>query len=291
MSVEVNPIQDAKLSYQWYENNFDSNKGGMMIKNATASTYNIPVDDAKTAGTKYFYVEISGTINGALLTPVVSNVAHLSIGYPTLNNATNALKLWLASEANQKSLLTSYMAKNNILNLLSGPGLYGYKFTTVPNATIESLTYSQATTENKLGFDAWKIVVKTTSEGTYSKWNSKDNGYVGNNTVSPGTLITLYLPFSFTTNTTVTGNNKSSATVTNSLNVANESSSLSFGTGTTSSGDRINFPYGTNDSIYTVKFETDKGVPIGGLNGVTYQTPVLPTFNNTNSDLPTYYIF
>lgn len=290
LSVEVNSIKDAKLSYQWYENNVNSNENGIPIKNATTSTYSIPVVDAKTAGTKYFYVKVSGTVNGTLLNPTVSNAAHLSIGYPTLNNATNALKLWLASEANQRSLLTSYMSRNNILNLLAGPGLYGYKFTTIPNATIESLTYSQATAENKLGFNAWKVVAKTTSNGIYSKWNTKDNQYVGNNTIASGTLITFYLPFSLTANTTVTGGGKS-ATVTNSLNVANGSSSLSFSTGTTSSGGSVDLPYGTNDPIYAVKFETDKGVLIDALSGARYQAPSFPTFNNTNSDLPTYYIF
>lgn len=77
---------EQKLTYQWYSNVTDSNTNGAPIEGATQSSYTVSSSDINTVGTKYFYVKISGSINGAILSPVISNTASLTVDpMPTIS--------------------------------------------------------------------------------------------------------------------------------------------------------------------------------------------------------------
>lgn len=78
-TIEVTPIQNAVWSFQWYSNTTDSTSGGTEIVGATGNSYQVKADDLTAVGLKYFYVEVSATINGAPLGPVLSNIATLTI--------------------------------------------------------------------------------------------------------------------------------------------------------------------------------------------------------------------
>lgn len=78
-SVTVKNIDNAQLSYQWYSNTSNSTSGGTVINGATSASYTVTSTDVTTATTKYFYVKVSGTINGVALTAVDSSVASLTV--------------------------------------------------------------------------------------------------------------------------------------------------------------------------------------------------------------------
>lgn len=84
-SVGVNPIQDAKFTYQWYSNTTNSTNNGTAIAGAISPSLTIPANDLKNAGTKYYYVKVGGTLNGLNLAVINSNVTTLTIGaFPTI---------------------------------------------------------------------------------------------------------------------------------------------------------------------------------------------------------------
>ena len=65
----------GNLSYQWFSNTTSSNSGGTLISGATSNSYQPPIFN--TAGTFYFYAEISSTANGCQ--PQTSDVAEINV--------------------------------------------------------------------------------------------------------------------------------------------------------------------------------------------------------------------
>jgi len=59
LSVSASVTQSATLSYQWYSNMTNSNTGGTTISGAT--TANFPIPTTLTAGTYYYFCEVSAT--------------------------------------------------------------------------------------------------------------------------------------------------------------------------------------------------------------------------------------
>ncbi|MDR1576591.1 MAG: leucine-rich repeat domain-containing protein, partial [Treponema sp.] len=60
LSVTVDPVTDGVLSYQWYSNTNNSNSGGSEISGETTDSFT-PLT-AATAGTFYYYVQVTNTI-------------------------------------------------------------------------------------------------------------------------------------------------------------------------------------------------------------------------------------
>lgn len=67
-------VSSGTLSYQWYSNTTNSNRGGTIINGATNSTYSAA---NASAGTVYYYCEVTNT-DGGNQTTVVSNVARVT---------------------------------------------------------------------------------------------------------------------------------------------------------------------------------------------------------------------
>ena len=53
-------VSQGSLSYQWYENTSKTNVGGTPIEDGTSRSYSVPTN---TAGTKYYYCEVTNTDN------------------------------------------------------------------------------------------------------------------------------------------------------------------------------------------------------------------------------------
>ena len=58
------PAAGGTLSYQWYVNTENSNRGGSRINRATGATYRMHSADTELAQTMYYYAEITNTIDG-----------------------------------------------------------------------------------------------------------------------------------------------------------------------------------------------------------------------------------
>lgn len=78
-AVTVDNIEGVQLTYQWYSNTTNSATGAVAIEGATNASYSIKQSDIGNVGSKkYYYVVISGSINGASLGPVNSNIVSLT---------------------------------------------------------------------------------------------------------------------------------------------------------------------------------------------------------------------
>jgi formylglycine-generating enzyme required for sulfatase activity len=58
------PSAGGVLSYQWYVNTENSNRGGTRINGATGTTYKMKSYETVIAGTAYYYAEVTNTIDG-----------------------------------------------------------------------------------------------------------------------------------------------------------------------------------------------------------------------------------
>jgi formylglycine-generating enzyme required for sulfatase activity len=58
------PAAGGELSYQWYVNTENSNRGGSRINGATGTTYRMRQPETMIARTAYYYAEITNTIDG-----------------------------------------------------------------------------------------------------------------------------------------------------------------------------------------------------------------------------------
>ncbi|MCL2443218.1 MAG: formylglycine-generating enzyme family protein [Treponema sp.] len=74
LSVAASVTQGATLSYQWYSNTVNNNTDGTIISGATNASYTIPT--TLTAGTYYYYCQVSATGDAAL---VLSNIARVYV--------------------------------------------------------------------------------------------------------------------------------------------------------------------------------------------------------------------
>jgi|GEM_PF-892132 len=99
LSVTANITAGASpttLNYQWYSNTTNSNIGGTPISGATNSTFTSPYD---TAGTFYYFVEISSTALNATTTR--SNVATVQILPQTWGISINRTGLNIINSATE----------------------------------------------------------------------------------------------------------------------------------------------------------------------------------------------
>ena len=58
------PSVGGELSYQWFVNTEDSNRGGTRINGATGTTYKMKSYETMITGTFYYYAEITNTLDG-----------------------------------------------------------------------------------------------------------------------------------------------------------------------------------------------------------------------------------
>lgn len=104
----VATLDGYTLSYQWYENNTNSNTGGTVISGATAASYTPTLPS--TAGTTYYYCVVTATKEGSETLTATSDVAAITVseayvkfttqptsGSYAINNAASALTVVAAT--------------------------------------------------------------------------------------------------------------------------------------------------------------------------------------------------
>lgn len=104
----VATLDGYTLSYQWYENNTNSNTGGTVISGATTNSYTPTL--SSTAGTTYYYCVVTATKEGSETLTATSDVAAITVSEPyvkfttqptsgsyAINDAASALKVVAAT--------------------------------------------------------------------------------------------------------------------------------------------------------------------------------------------------
>ena len=104
----VATLDGYTLSYQWYENNTNSNTGGTVISGATTNSYTPTLPS--TAGTTYYYCVVTATKDGSETLTATSDVAAITVSEPyikfttqptsgsyAINDAASALKVVAAT--------------------------------------------------------------------------------------------------------------------------------------------------------------------------------------------------
>jgi gliding motility-associated-like protein len=78
------------LTYQWYSNTANSTTGATAITNATTNSYTIPTN---VAGTKYYYVVVTGSCASNVTSNIVSQVVNSSTFTTDVSNADQNLAI------------------------------------------------------------------------------------------------------------------------------------------------------------------------------------------------------
>jgi quinol monooxygenase YgiN len=90
LSITAIANDEGTLSYQWYENNANSNNGGTLIQGATQRTYTPPTS---TIGAVYYYVVVTNTndkVSGEKIASITSNAAKIEVSAYPLPPTVNA---------------------------------------------------------------------------------------------------------------------------------------------------------------------------------------------------------
>ena len=82
----VATLDGYTLSYQWYENNTNSNTGGTVISGATTNSYTPTLPS--TAGTTYYYCVVTATKDGSETLTATSDVAAITVSEPYIKFTT-----------------------------------------------------------------------------------------------------------------------------------------------------------------------------------------------------------
>lgn len=82
----VATLDGYTLSYQWYENNTNSNTGGTVISGATTNSYTPTLPS--TAGTTYYYCVVTATKDGSETLTAKSDVAAITVSEPYVKFTT-----------------------------------------------------------------------------------------------------------------------------------------------------------------------------------------------------------
>lgn len=75
LEVTISPVSDGEVACQWYVNTVNSTTGGTPIDGAEANFYRPTLD---FLGTRYYYLEVTNTLNGLTVT-VYSNVCAITV--------------------------------------------------------------------------------------------------------------------------------------------------------------------------------------------------------------------
>ena len=84
LTVEAT-LDGYSLSYQWYENNTNSNTGGTVISGATTNSYTPTLSNT---GTKYYYCVVTATKEGSETLTATSDVAAITVSEPYVKFTT-----------------------------------------------------------------------------------------------------------------------------------------------------------------------------------------------------------
>lgn len=153
LNVAASVSDDGILSYQWYSNTSNSNSGGRAISGAETPTFAAPTT---SAGTTYYYVEVTNTNNGA--TGSKTATATSNPAAVTVNSLTNAETPTITAQPADKTVNIGGNATLSVTASVSDGGTLSYQW------------YSNTTNSNSGG---------TAIGGADSSTHSAPTGTVG----------------------------------------------------------------------------------------------------------------
>jgi len=178
LSVIANITAGGTLSYQWYSNMSASNIGGSIISGATAHIYSPPTN---TAGTFYYFVEITNTISdngdgGNKIATIRSNAISLIV-----NAQVNAQTPSITSQPINATLLYNATHSLSVTSTVSGGSLSYQWYSNMSASDIGGSIISGAT--------ARTYSLPTSTAGTFYYFveitnTVNDNGDGGNKTAT-----------------------------------------------------------------------------------------------------------
>ena len=160
-------VLDGTLSYQWYANTTNSNKGGTPIAGATNSSYTLP--KLTTAGTFYFYVVVTNTNNkatGSTTAKATSDVATVTVQAAVVNAETPVI----TKQPQDVTINVGEAATLSVTATVSDGGTLSYKWYNDNTGIEVSAASSFSFTPTTEGVYPYSVVVtNTNSNATNNK--------------------------------------------------------------------------------------------------------------------------
>jgi O-glycosyl hydrolase len=123
LAVVVEQPESGSLSYQWYENEDNSNEGGLLIPDATNASFAPVIDEA---GFHYYYVVVTNTDPGATGAPSTSTVSDpVTI---TMTGEDAPFPTITSSPVSADYLKDAAIASLTVTATVSGSGMLSYQW-------------------------------------------------------------------------------------------------------------------------------------------------------------------
>jgi hypothetical protein len=169
LSVTATALNGGTLSYQWYANTTDNNTGGTLITDATGSSYTPPTG---TAGTTYYYVEITNSKTGSPDNMIASQTAAITV--TSVVSPVNAQTPIISGQPQSVTVVIDAPTTLSVTASVSDNGTLSYQWysntadsntggTAITGATSSSYSPPTATTGTN-----WYYVVVTNTNSNVS---------------------------------------------------------------------------------------------------------------------------
>ena len=201
LSVVATINSTATITYQWYSNTTNSNQGGTSLgASANSATY---VPSVTTAGTFYYYVEVSvpgcGSVKSSVATFVVNNPANITItnntGSSELNCTTTSINVTATGGV---SYVWDNSLGNNAAAVITSAGTYTVTGTDANGCTntaqivitassdVPTITITNNTGVTELTCTTTSINVTASGGASYS-WSNGLGTNASVDIIAPGT--------------------------------------------------------------------------------------------------------
>ena len=189
LSVTASISDDGALTYQWYSNSTNSNSGGTLINQATASSYS-PLTDA--LGTVYYYVIVTNTnnkVNGINTEATTSQVAAV-----TVNNLVNAQAPDISTQPQSSTVNVNETVTLSVSANVNDNGKLSYQwYSNTANSNSEGTKINGATASsyspptNTIGIIYYYVIVTNTNNDANGTKTAEKNSNVAAVTVKSST--------------------------------------------------------------------------------------------------------
>jgi hypothetical protein len=174
LTVTASVSDGGTLSYQWYRNMTNSSGGGTSIGGATNSSYSPPT---ATAGTTYYYVEVTNTntgVSGATTATNRSNAARVTVSDPT--PPSYAVTVAPTTNGTVSTSTTSARAGATVTLILAPAAGYEPDAVTAfrTGASVTTVALSGTGNTRTFTMPAYAVTVRATFRKTQATLDSED---------------------------------------------------------------------------------------------------------------------